>query len=145
MPTKAFDPAGAEAVYETEDGDAYAYAYAGCDLLAISRGNENLARALLELCRWEHPETKLEELVREGDAIELAGIAYALADGEGRPIEDVDALLEDAWRDFGDAPVDDDDALLADWRGYPAGTGRFDVWHDFDRLHSKGVHALMFP
>lgn len=141
MPTKTFDSAGADVIYNTEFGDVYS----ARDFLAIARGNARLAGTLLDLVSWENPETKLEELVREGDVVELAGIGYALADGEGHPAEDVDALLEDAWRDFGDVAVDDEDALLADWRGYPAGTSRFDVWHDFDRLHSIGVHTLLFP
>jgi hypothetical protein len=35
--------------------------------------------------------------------------------------------------------------LLEQWREWQSGTDRELIWHWFDRSHSAGVVALMFP
>lgn len=67
-------------------------------------------------------------------------------EGQARPIASLsqDELVE-AWHDFGDAPVDDQDKLVKSWRNYPEGTDRFEIWHDFDEASERGVYALAFP
>lgn len=63
-----------------------------------------------------------------------------------RPLSSLEQSdLERAWADLGDALVDDDGCLLSDWRDYPAGIDREEIWLDFDAAYPKGVHALMFP
>lgn len=72
--------------------------------------------------------------------------------GTGLPAEDFRPLtrlgqdeLREAWTQLGDVLVDDDGRLLSDWRDYPAGTDREEVWRDFDVAYEDGVAALMFP
>jgi len=61
-------------------------------------------------------------------------------------------VLEDAWKRFGDTPIDDSDRitepfwLKPSW-SYPAGVSRFEIWDAFDELYAEwgGVHALAYP
>ena len=57
----------------------------------------------------------------------------------------IERMLAQAWASLGDALVDDEGRLFSRWRDYPAGTGREDIWHDFDEACEGGVHSLMFP
>ena len=127
--------------YVADSGEAYTWD----DFLRIARENQRLAKAVYDICDGRHPETVLDDLLREGDVVEVGRIAYAMADGEGNAIEDVDALLDEAWEELGDVPIDDDELLDADWRGFRAGAERLEVWREFDELYSNGVRALMFP
>lgn len=60
-----------------------------------------------------------------------------------------DIELERAWKRFGDIPVDNNDDIQEEFSvrshdlHYPVGTDRFEIWHDFDRLHTKGVAYIM--
>lgn len=127
--------------YVADSGEAYTWD----DFLQIARGNQRLANVVHDICDGRHPETVLDEMLREGDVVEVGRIAYAMADGEGDAIEDVDTLLDEAWEEFSDVPIDDDELLGADWRGFRAGAERLEVWREFDELYSNGVRALMFP
>lgn len=55
-----------------------------------------------------------------------------------------DEKLEYLWEEFGDVLIDDDECILDDFLGFECGTHREEVWHWFDKHHSKGVAALMF-
>lgn len=59
-----------------------------------------------------------------------------------------DAEIENLWCDLSDVPFDelpDGRLVLAeDWNQFPAGTDREDIWHFFDRNHSKGVAYLLY-
>lgn len=61
-------------------------------------------------------------------------------------------VLEEAWKRFGDTPIDDNDRItepfwLKQWWSYPAGVSRFEIWEAFDDLYAEwgGVHALAYP
>jgi hypothetical protein len=56
-----------------------------------------------------------------------------------------DQELEALWKQLGDVPCDDNGMLLEQWREWQSGTDRELIWHWFDRSHSAGVVALMFP
>lgn len=34
--------------------------------------------------------------------------------------------------------------LASDWQGWEAGTPRENIWHWFDKRHSKGIHWLLY-
>ena len=55
-----------------------------------------------------------------------------------------DAELEDLWRDLVDIPIDEDERLEEDWFIFKKGTWREDIWHWFDKRHSKGVCYLLY-
>lgn len=62
-----------------------------------------------------------------------------------------DDSLKRLWEEFGDVPIDydrpdyPDGVIENDWYIFKAGTERMEIWHWFDKYHSKGVYALMFP
>lgn len=49
--------------------------------------------------------------------------------------------IKKLWDEFSEIPVDDDDRILRDFRDFPAGTDRFEVWHWFDGMCPNGVMA----
>lgn len=53
----------------SEDGHEYTYQ----EVLEIARGNEVLAKMIVDLCDWQHPETILDEMEREGEIVEVNG------------------------------------------------------------------------
>ena len=48
------------------------------------------------------------------------------------------------WEALGDCPINDDDEIDEDFLGYPAGTDRFDIWHDIEDELGVPVSRLMF-
>jgi hypothetical protein len=56
-----------------------------------------------------------------------------------------DQELEALWEELRDVPIDEDEALDEDFRHFPRGTDRVDIWHWFDEQHSKGLVWLMHP
>lgn len=47
---------------------------------------------------------------------------------------------KELWDELGDVCVDDDGNIDTEWHGYPAGTNREDIWHDFeDEFGKDGV------
>ena len=54
-----------------------------------------------------------------------------------------DKLLESMWDELEDVPIDENECLDVDWKGWRKGTNREEVWHWFDENHSKGVGWLM--
>jgi hypothetical protein len=59
-----------------------------------------------------------------------------------------DTDIETLWDALADVPfVEDANGALCldrDWHKYPAGTDRDNIWHDFDKAHSKGVQYLLY-
>lgn len=85
----------------------------------------------------------------EGFETRLEAFDWLLTSGcpgdECRPLGMLSqAELEEAWESLGDVAIDDDDRITAEWRDFPAGTDRFDIFRDFDELYEGGVHTLMF-
>ena len=56
-----------------------------------------------------------------------------------------DKEIEELWDEFEDVPIDEDECLDIDWHDWSKGTHREEIWHWFDKHHSKGVYSLMFP
>ena len=65
-----------------------------------------------------------------------------IADVDDSTIPFNDSELETLWKLFGDVPINNDDEIEEDFIDFPAGTYRFEIWHWFDELYSKGVKAL---
>lgn len=60
-------------------------------------------------------------------------------------IRERDTALERLWGEFSDVPIDPrTDKLEDDWFIFPHGTEKEDIWHWFDRRHSKGVAYLLY-
>lgn len=56
-----------------------------------------------------------------------------------------DAELEQLWHEFADVPMNPDtEEMEAPFMHFPVGTPREDIWHWFDKLHSKGVVYLLY-
>lgn len=59
------------------------------------------------------------------------------------------ANIEALWEELADVPFDDSNSqedltLLEEWRGFPVGTPREDIWHWFDDFYPDGVEALLY-
>ena len=50
------------------------------------------------------------------------------------------AVAKALWEELGDVCVDDDGCIDADWRDYPAGTDREDIWRDIEEQY--GEHGV---
>lgn len=95
--------------------------------------------------RFEALYTQRADTEQNMDKETMPGIAWAV----DRVRETTDWSLEEMWKELGDVPFEEgpDGGLYleADWRGFPAGTEREDIWHWFDERYSGGVHALLYP
>ena len=47
------------------------------------------------------------------------------------------------WEAFGDCPINEVDEIDEDFLGYPAGTDRFDIWHDIEDDLGVSIYKLM--
>lgn len=60
-------------------------------------------------------------------------------------LEERDKRLEDAWSRLDDVPMDSESERMEEaFACFPAGTEREEIWHWFDRRHSKGVAYLLY-
>lgn len=60
-------------------------------------------------------------------------------------IRERDTALERLWGEFSDVPIDPrTDRLEDDWFIFQCGAEKEDIWHWFDRRHSKGVAYLLY-
>lgn len=60
-------------------------------------------------------------------------------------LEERDKRLEEAWEQLGDVPMDPESERMEEpFACFPAGTEREEIWHWFDRRHSKGVPYLLY-
>ena len=71
----------------------------------------------------------------------------AIHDGltEIETLRDRDEALEELWAQLEDIPVDSDGKhLLEPFMGWGSGTDKEEIWHWFDRRHSKGIGYLLY-
>jgi hypothetical protein len=71
----------------------------------------------------------------------------AIYDGltEIETLRDRDESLEELWAQLGDIPLDPDgEHLLEPFMGWGKGTSKEEIWHWFDRRHSKGIGHLLY-
>ena len=60
-------------------------------------------------------------------------------------LRDRDEALEEMWRQFADIPMDPKtERLLEPFMGWGVGVSRDEIWHWFDRRHSKGIGHLLY-
>ena len=62
-------------IYTTECGEDD---FSTTDIVEICRGNVELAHGVASLCDWRHPETIIDEMLREGDIEEDGDGMYVL-------------------------------------------------------------------
>lgn len=58
-----------------------------------------------------------------------------------------DESIEALWHELADVPfIDGENDIVsdADWFIFKKGTERNEIWHWFDKMHSKGVHYLIY-
>lgn len=71
----------------------------------------------------------------------------AIRDGleEIETLRDRDEALEEMWRQFSDIPMDPKTECIEEqFFGWGPGVSREEIWHWFDRRHSKGVAYLLY-
>ena len=60
-------------------------------------------------------------------------------------LRDRDELLEELWEQFADIPVNPvTECIEAPFMGWGVGVSRDEIWHWFDRRHSKGIGHLLY-
>ncbi len=60
-------------------------------------------------------------------------------------LRDRDEILEELWTQFGDVPMNPKtECIEAPFLSWGPGTSREEIWHWFDRRHSKGVAYLLY-
>ena len=61
--------------------------------------------------------------------------------------EELDTYLEEKWDELADVPFDENEEgellLEGNWFMFDKGTSRDEIWHWFDKRHSKGVAYLI--
>ena len=64
---------------------------------------------------------------------------------ESDTLRDRDQVLEELWAQFADVPMDPKTECIEErFMGWGAGVHREEIWHWFDRRHSKGVAHLLY-
>ena len=119
------------------------YTYTWDDILNMVKGNEKLAKVIIDECEYSeyHPETELDQLIKMDEVIEYNG---------GYELTHDDEFLEKLWSEFSDVLIlyneeYPDGILENDWACFKAGTSKFDIWEWFDERYTNGIHSLMFP
>lgn len=60
-------------------------------------------------------------------------------------LRDRDELLEDLWEKFGDIPMNEETECIEEqFLGWGPGIEREEIWHWFDKRHSKGIAYLLY-
>ena len=49
------------------------------------------------------------------------------------------------WKEFADVPIDEDDKITCEWRSFPKGTNRFDIWKWFEKFFEVSVVEDLMP
>lgn len=61
------------------------------------------------------------------------------------PLRDRDEYLEELWAELEDVPMDlETERIEQEFFGWPTGTKREEIWHWFDKRHSKGIAYLLY-
>lgn len=64
---------------------------------------------------------------------------------EIEPLRNRDEVLEEMWQQFADIPMNPEtECIEAPFMGWGVGVSREEIWHWFDRRHSKGVAYLLY-
>ena len=59
--------------------------------------------------------------------------------------DSLDSRAEELWHEFGDIPMNPLTERMEDWfMGFIPGTHREEIWFWFDKIHSHGVHHLLY-
>lgn len=78
----------------------------------------------------------------------ISGSEYeVIRDGleEIETLRDRDTALEEMWRQFADVPMNPETECIEEtFFGWEPGVSREEIWHWFDRRHSKGVAYLLY-
>lgn len=73
----------------------------------------------------------------------VAAIKEGITDIE--TLRDRDVVLEDLWDQFADIPMNPEtECIEAPFMGWGPGIHREEIWHWFDKRHSKGVAYLLY-
>ncbi len=48
-------------------------------------------------------------------------------------------MAKQLWEEFGDVPIDNNDCITYEWRSFPKGTNRFEIWHWFETFFEVSV------
>lgn len=59
-------------------------------------------------------------------------------------LRDRDEELEELWAQFADVPVNPAECIEEPFMGWGVGISREEIWHWFDRRHSKGIGYLLY-
>ncbi len=60
-------------------------------------------------------------------------------------LRDRDEELEELWEQFGDVPMNPETECIEEqFMGWGSGIHREEIWHWFDRRHSKGIAYLLY-
>lgn len=106
----------------------------------------------LEAWKYEYIKAKPEivkEIISWFEKYEDSNVSFntTMENAVGQVVDELildDEKLEILWDQFSDVQIDDDECILEDFIGFSFGTHREEVWHWFDKYHSKGVVALMY-
>ena len=48
------------------------------------------------------------------------------------------------WKDLGDVPIDEDECIDIDFKDFPKGTHREDIWHWIEEKYNVSIAVLMY-
>lgn len=48
-------------------------------------------------------------------------------------------MARQLWKEFRDVPIDDNDCIECDWRSFPKGTYRFNIWNWFEEFFDVSI------
>lgn len=63
---------------------------------------------------------------------------------EGLIVKIKDKEIEELWGKLSNIPIDENEDIEEEFLHFPVGTNREDIWHWFDKQHSKGVAYLIY-
>ncbi len=98
------------------------------------------------MVEWKHEAVAVANRLHQEGRIDY-GEYTALMDGLGEidTLRERDEALEELWGQFTDISMNPKTECIEEpFLGFPAGTDREDIWHWFDRRHSKGVAYLLY-
>lgn len=87
----------------------------------------------------------IDQLYRENRLVEADYDALYDALCEFETLRDRDEILEELWAQFDDVPMSPKtECIESPFLMWGPGTSREEIWHWFDRRHSKGVPYLLY-
>jgi hypothetical protein len=126
-----------ESLLKTEGEPTYdAYTFAGFQIGA----DGSCRQKWYAVSRWSCGQAWCEEFESELECL----VWLISGEWECWLSEDIDKALEELWDAFGEYTIDEMERTEEPFLRFVAGTKREDIWHWFDQLYSKGVHALLY-